>query len=84
MKYLPLSVLLLTTPVQAADMSTQACLELIRDYWKTYEADGAEPASLYDKFASQCEVSKELDSLMLSDSDINDTIKRLTEKGILK
>ena len=87
MKYLPLSVLLLAAPVQAADIATplgtQACLELIKDYWTTYETSGVEPAHLYDKFTSQCEATKELDNLMLTDVYINDIINRLTEKGVL-
>jgi len=86
MKYLPLSLLLLAVPVQAADnvtLSTQACLQLIRDYWTEYETSGAEPAHLFEKFDAQCESTKELDKLMLNDKYINDITARLAEKGIL-
>jgi hypothetical protein len=86
MKYLALSVLLLTSPVQAADtvtsLSTQACLQLIRDYWTEYERSGAEPAHIYKKFDAQCEGSKELDKLMLNDEYSNAIIARLTQKGV--
>lgn len=88
MKYLPLSLLLLTVPVQAADnaahLGTQACLQLIRDYWAEYETSGAEPAQIFARFDAQCESTKELDNLMLNDKTINDTIARLTAKGIIK
>ena len=88
MKYLLLSVLLLASPVQAADnathLSTQACLQLIRDYWTEYEVSGVEPAQIFEKFDAQCEGTKELDNLMLNDKTINDTIARLTKKGIIK
>ena len=88
MKYLPMSVLLLTFPVQAAEtatrLDTQACLQLIRDYWTEYETSGVEPARIFEKFDAQCESTKELDNLMLNDKKINDTIARLTDKGILK
>jgi hypothetical protein len=88
MKYLPLSLLLLTVPVQAADnathLSTQACLQLIRDYWTEYETRGVEPADIFDKFDAQCESTKELDNLMLNDAYINDITARLTEKGVIK
>ena len=87
MKYLALSVLLLTAPVQAADnttrLSTQACLQLIKDYWTEFETSGAEPAHLFDKFDAQCDSTKELDNLMLNDDYINSIIARLTAKGIL-
>ena len=86
MKYLPLSLLLLAAPVQAADnvrrLSTQDCLQLIRDYWTEYETSGAEPAHLFEKFDAQCESTKELDNLMLNDEYINAITTRLTEKGI--
>jgi hypothetical protein len=88
MKYLLLSVLLLAFPVQAADnathLGTQACLQLIRDYWTEYETSGVEPAQIFDKFDAQCESTKELDKLMLNDAYINDTIARLTKKGVIK
>lgn len=86
MKYLPIALLLLAAPVQAADndtLSTQACLQLIKDYWTDYEASGVEPAHIFDKFDAQCESTKELDNLMLNDKDINDITARLAEKGIL-
>ena len=87
MKYLLMSVLLLAAPVQAADnatsLDTQACLQLIRDYWTEFEKSGVEPGHLYDKFASQCESTKELDALMLNDEYINTTTARLAEKGLL-
>jgi hypothetical protein len=87
MKYLALSVLLLTFPVQAAEnakrLSTQACLQLIRDYWTEYETSGAEPAHIFDKFDAQCDSTKELDNLMLNDEYINTIIARLTDKGVL-
>ena len=86
MKYLLLSLLLLAVPVQAEDnatpLETQACLELIRSYWTSYEAKGVEPAHLFDKFTAQCKSTKELDALILSDKYINDTTERLKEKGI--
>jgi len=86
MKNLALSVLLLTSPVQAADtvtsLSTQACLQLIRDYWTEYETSGAEPTQIYERFDAQCEGSKELDKLMLNDEYSNAIIARLTEKGV--
>jgi len=86
MKYIPLSLLLLAAPVQAADnatrLSTQDCLQLIRDYWTEYETSGAEPAHLFEKFDAQCESTKELDNLMLNDEYINAITTRLTEKGI--
>ena len=87
MKYLLISLLLLVAPVQAADnakfLSTQACLDLIKEYWTTFEAKGVEPAHLYDKFAGQCEPTKELDALMLNDEYINTVTARLAEKGLL-
>ena len=83
-----MSVMLLAFPVQAAEnatpLSTQACLQLIRDYWTEYETSGVEPATIFEKFDARCEGTKELDDLMLNDKSINDTIARLTEKGILK
>lgn len=88
MKYILMSVLLLASPVQAAEnathLDTQACLQLIRDYWTEYETSGVEPAQIFEKFDAQCESTKELDNLMLNDEYINNTIARLTEKGILK
>ena len=88
MKYLAMSALLLTVPVQAADnvtrLSTQGCLQLIRDYWTEYETRGTEPVDIFEKFDAQCEGTKELDSLMLNDVYINAVIARLTEKGVLK
>jgi hypothetical protein len=88
MKYLALSLLLLTVPAQAANnathLGTQACLQLIRDYWTEYETSGVEPAQIFDKFDAQCEGTKELDNLMLNDKNINDSIARLTAKGIIK
>lgn len=88
MKYLTLSLLLLAAPVQAADnvtrLSTQACLQLIRDYWTEYETSGAEPVQIFEKFDAQCESTKELDNLMLNDEYCNAAIARLTDKGILK
>jgi hypothetical protein len=88
MKYLLMSVLLLASSVQAADnathLSTQACLQLIRDYWTEYETSGVEPVHLFDKFDAQCESTKQLDNLMLNDKYINDITARLVEKGILK
>lgn len=87
MKYLLLSVLLLAAPAQAANnvatLSTQECLQLIRDYWTEYEASGVEPGQLFDKFGAHCDSTKELDNLMLNDKQINDIIARLTEKGVL-
>ena len=83
MKYLPLSLLLLAFPAQAEFMSTQDCLQLIRDYWTEFETSGVEPAHLYDKFATQCESTKELDALMLNDDYINTFTARLAEKGLL-
>lgn len=86
MKYLPLVLLLLAVPVQAADnetLSTQACLQLIKDYWTGYEASGVEPAQIFDKFDAQCESTKELDTLILNDKYINDITARLVEKGII-
>lgn len=86
MKYLLLSLLLLAAPAQAKDnatfLSTQACLELIKSYWTSYEAKGVEPAHLFDKFTAQCKSTKELDALILSDKHINDTTERLKAKGI--
>ena len=86
MKYLFLSLLLLTVPAQAEDnatfLSTQTCLELIRSFWTTYEANGVEPVDLFDKFTAQCKPTKELDALILSDKYINDTTERLKQKGI--
>ena len=88
MKYLVMSVLLLTFPAQAADnvtsLSTQACLQLIRDYWTEYETSSKEPAHIFEKFDAQCESTKELDNLMLNDEYINAAIARLTESGVLK
>lgn len=88
MKYLPMALLLLAVPVQAADnakyLSTQACLQLIRDYWTEYETSRVEPAHLFDKFGAECESSKELDDLMINDKYINDITARLEEKGILR
>ena len=88
MKYLLMSVLLLTAPVQAADnaafLSTQACLQLIRDYWTEFETSSVEPAHLFDKFGAQCESTKELDNLMINDEYINAITARLAEKGVLK
>ncbi len=86
MKYLPIALLLLALPVQAADnatLSTQACLQLIRDYWTGFEASGVEPAQIFEKFDAQCKSTKELDDLILNDKVINDTTARLAEKGIL-
>ncbi len=86
MKYLPMAFLLLALPVQAADnatLSTQACLQLIRDYWTGFEASGAEPAQIFEKFDAQCKSTKELDDLILNDKYINDITARLAEKGIL-
>ena len=86
MKYLPIALLLLAVPVQAADnttLSTKACLQLIKDYWTGYEASGVEPAEIFDKFDAQCESTKELDKLILNNKDINDITARLVEKGIL-
>lgn len=86
MKYLPLALLLLAAPVQAADkatLSTQACLQLIKNYWTGYEASGVEPAQIFEKFDAQCESTKELDNLILNDKDINATTARLVEKGII-
>ena len=87
MKYLPMSLLLLAVPVQAADnatLSTQACLQLIRDYWTEYETSRVEPAHLFDKFGAECESTKELDDLMINDKYINDITARLEAKGILR
>ena len=81
-----MALLLLAVPVQAADnatLSTQACLQLIKDYWTDYETSGVEPAHIFNKFDVQCESTKELDNLMLNDKDINDITARLAEKGIL-
>lgn len=87
MKYLPILILLLAAPVQAADnvksLSTQACLQLIRDYWTEFEKSGAEPAHLFEKFDAQCESTKELDNLMLNDKYINDITARLVAKGVI-
>ena len=87
MKYLLISLLLLVAPVQAADnakfLSTQACLEIIKEYWTTFEVKGVEPEHLYDKFDSQCESTKKLDALMLNDEYINAITTRLAEKGLL-
>ena len=87
MKYLPILILLLAAPVQAADnvksLSTQACLQLIRDYWTEFENSGAEPAHLFEKFDAQCESTKELDNLMLNDKYINDITARLVAKGVI-
>ncbi|MDH5611852.1 MAG: hypothetical protein OEY66_05290 [Gammaproteobacteria bacterium] len=86
MRYILISLLLLSAPVQAAEntkLNTQACLALIKDYWTTFETNGAEPVHLYDKFASQCEPTKELDALMLNDEYINAVTARLAEKGLL-
>ena len=88
MKYLAMSVLLLAFPAQAAEnvksLDTQACLQLIRDYWTEYETSGIEPAHIFEKFDAQCEGSKELDNLMLNDEYINAAITRLTQSGVLK
>ena len=88
MKYLPILILLLAAPVQAADnvkyLSTQECLQLIRDYWTEFETSRAEPAHLFDKFGTECESTKELDNLMINDQYINDIIARLEKKGLLK
>lgn len=78
--------LLLALPVQAADnttLSTQACLQLIRDYWTGYEASGVEPVQIFEKFDAQCKSTKKLDDLILNDKYINDITARLAEKGIL-
>jgi hypothetical protein len=84
MKYLFVSLMLLAaTPVQAEVMGTQACLQVIRDYWPQFDKTGNEPGHLYDKFASQCKASKELDDLMLNDEYINTVTARLAEKGLL-
>ncbi|MDH5711597.1 MAG: hypothetical protein OEZ15_08045 [Gammaproteobacteria bacterium] len=87
MKYLLISLLILVTPVQAAEnatfLSTQACLELIKEYWTTFEANGAEPTNLYDRFANQCQATSELDALMLNDEYITAVTTRLAEKGLL-
>ena len=87
MKYLPILILLLAAPVQAADnvksLSTQACLQLIRDYWTEFENSGAEPAHLFEKFDAQCESTRELDNLMLNDKYINDITARLVAKGVI-
>ena len=83
MKYLLVLLVLLAAPAQAGVMSTQACLQLIRDYWTEFETSGVEPAHLYDKFASECEATKELDALMLNDEYINSVTARLAEKGLL-
>ena len=83
MKYLLVPLMLLAVPAQAEVLSTQACLQLIKDYWTEFETSGAEPAHLYDKFASQCEATKELDALMLNDEQINAVTARLAEKGLL-
>jgi len=88
MRYLAMSVLLLAVPVQAAEnvthLGTQACLQLIRDYWTEYEKSGTEPAYLFDKFNAQCETTSELDNLMLHDDYINTITARLVDKGIIK
>ena len=87
MKYLLLSVMLLAAPVQAADkakyLSTQECLQLIRDYWKEYETTGVDPNHIFEKFDARCEGTKELDNLMINDKLINDTTARLAEKGVI-
>jgi len=87
MKYLLISLLILAAPVQAAEnatfLSTQACLELIKEYWTTFEAKEVEPVHLYDQFANQCQTTKELDALMLNDEYINAVTTRLAEKGLL-
>lgn len=87
MKYFAMSVLLLAFPAQAAEnvtrLDTQACLQLIKDYWTEFETSGKEPAHLFEKFDAQCESTKELDKLMLNDEGINATIARLSEKGLL-
>lgn len=86
MKYLPMVFLLLALPVQAADnatLSTQACLQLIRNYWTGYEASGVEPVQIFEKFDAQCKSTKNLDDLILNDKYINDITARLAEKGIL-
>lgn len=78
--------LLLALPVQAEDnatLSTQACLQLIRDYWTGYEASGVEPVQIFEKFDAQCKSTKKLDDLILNDKYINDITARLAEKGIL-
>ncbi|MDH5388715.1 MAG: hypothetical protein OEY06_09715 [Gammaproteobacteria bacterium] len=81
MKYLPLLLLLLVVPAQAEDnappLDTPACLELIRNYWISYEANGVEPVHLFDQFSAQCKSTKELDALILSDKEINDITDRL-------
>ena len=87
MKYLLISLLLLAAPVQAAEnaspLSTQACLELIKEYWTTFEKNGNEPTHLYDKFTRQCQATTELDELMLNDEYINTVTTRLADKGLL-
>ena len=86
MKYLALSVLLLAFPVQAANkatLSTQECLQLIKDYWTEFEKSGKEPVLLFDKFGAECDSTKELDNLMLNDDYINGIIDKLTKKGVL-
>lgn len=86
MKYLPMALLLLAVPVQAADktsLGSQACLQLIKDYWTGYEATGVEPAQIFEKFDAQCESTKELDNLILNNKEINDITARLAEKGII-
>jgi hypothetical protein len=84
MKYLLVPLMLLAAPVQAAEtLSTQACLQLIRDYWTEFEKSSVEPAHLFEKFDAQCESTKELDNLMLNDEHINATTARLAEKGLL-
>jgi len=87
MKYLPILILLLSAPVQAANnvkyLSTDECLQLIRDYWTEFEAKRVEPTHLFDKFGTECESTKELDNLMINDKYINDIIARLEKKGLL-
>lgn len=87
MKYLPILILLLSAPVQAANnvkyLSTGECLQLIRDYWTEFEAKRVEPTQLFDKFGTECESTKELDNLMINDKYINDIIARLEKKGLL-
>ena len=88
MKYLAMSVLLLAFSAQATanvkSLDTQACLQVIRDYWTEYETSGIEPAHIFKKFEDQCESTKELDNLMMNDEYINAVIDRLTQSGVLK
>ena len=78
-----MSLLLAALPAQAQAMGPQDCLQLIKNYWTEYEKTSVEPMQLFDKFAAECDASKELDAMILNDEHINTVTARMTKKGIL-